>query len=267
MFNFLFFSTEQLIIESFGSPLEEIKAAASYALGNIATGNLTKFLPFLLMEISKEEKRQYLFLHALKVVIDEQTTRSSEEVDAAFTIGIEEIWALLIKYCGSNEESIRNVVAECIGRLCTVNPEHFVGVLLVYLFFYILGAINLYFQQTIDSTSANVRATVVTALRFLIAEQPRTSVDEYLRPVLGQFFASIKDTDLNVRRVAIVTLNSAVHNKPKLIKEYLPSLLPALYEETKVKQELVREVEMGPFKHVVDDGLDLRKAAFEWLAI
>ena len=44
----------------------------------------------------------------------------------------------------------------------------------------------------------------------------------------------------------------------------MPSLLQALYEETKVKQELVREVEMGPFKHVVDDGLDLRKAAFEW---
>lgn len=241
--------TEQLIIESFASPLEEIKSAASYALGNLATGNLTKFLPFLLIEISKEERRQYLFLHALKEVIDEQTgaTYSLEEADVVFTNGVAEIWALLIKYCGSNEESIRNVVAECIGRLCIVNPGHFVNELV----------------QQVNSSSANVRATVVTALRFLIAEQPLASVDEHLRPVLGKFFAAIRDNDLNVRRVAIVTLNSAVHNKPKLIKEYLPSLLQALYEETKVKQELVREVEMGPFKHVVDDGLDLRKAAFE----
>jgi len=40
-------------------------------------------------------------------------------------------------------------------------------------------------------------------------------------------------------------------------------VLPHLYSETKVRKELIREVEMGPFKHTVDDGLDIRKAAFE----
>jgi cullin-associated NEDD8-dissociated protein 1 len=90
--------TEQLIIESFGSPLEEIKSAASYALGNISTGNLKKFLPFLLTEISREERRQYLFLHALKEVIDEQTTSNNlKEADSTFPNGVSEIWDLLIQ--------------------------------------------------------------------------------------------------------------------------------------------------------------------------
>lgn len=53
--------------------------------------------------------------------------------------------------------------------------------------------------------------------------------------------------------------NSAAHNKPSLIRDLLTQLQPRLYEETRVRKELIREVEMGPFKHTVDDGLDLRK--------
>jgi len=79
----------------------------------------------------------------------------------------------------------------------------------------------------------------------------------------ADFLLTLQDDDLNVRRVALIAFNSAAHNKPLLIRDLLDSVLPQLYNETKVRKELVREVEMGPFKHTVDDGLDLRKAAFE----
>jgi len=59
---------EGVVIRSFQSPSEEIKAAASYALGNIAVGNLALYLPFILSQIDRQAKLQYLLLHSLKEV-------------------------------------------------------------------------------------------------------------------------------------------------------------------------------------------------------
>lgn len=61
----------------------------------------------------------------------------------------------------------------------------------------------------------------------------------------GDFLKTLEDPDLNVRRVALVTFNSAAHNKPSLIRELLDSVLPQLYNETKVRKELIREVRAG----------------------
>ena len=58
-------------------------------------------------------------------------------------------------------------------------------------------------------------------------------------------------------------LDSAARNKPRLIKDSLPELLPHLYKETVINKDLIRTVQMGPWTHKVDDGLEARKTAFE----
>ena len=56
------------VLAAFNHSSEEVKSAASYALGNIALGNLKEYLPFILHEIGSQPRRQYLLLHSLKEV-------------------------------------------------------------------------------------------------------------------------------------------------------------------------------------------------------
>jgi len=102
----------------------------------------------------------------------------------------------------------------------------------------------------------------MTAVKFTILEKPQ-AIDAVLKKEIGTFLELLKDKQLGVRRSALFTLNYAAHHKPNIIRKYLKEYLPVLYGETKVKPELIREVDLGPFKHKVDDGLELRKAAFE----
>ena len=51
-------------------------------------------------------------------------------------------------------------------------------------------------------------------------------------------------------------MNTILYLLRKHISKYITgSVLPQLYNETQKRKELIREVEMGPFKHEVDDGM------------
>ncbi|KAG8368925.1 hypothetical protein BUALT_Bualt15G0097100 [Buddleja alternifolia] len=233
---------ENIVIESFQSPFEEIKSAASYALGNIAVGNLPKYLPFILDKIDNQQKKQYLLLHSLKEVIVRQSVDKAEFDDS----NVEKITSLLFNHCESEEEGVRNVVAECLGKIALIEPGKLVPAL----------------KERTSSPAAFTRATVAIAVKYSIVER-HEKIDEILYPEISSFLMLIKDHDRHVRRAAVLALSTAAHNKPNLIKGLLPELLPLLYDQTVIKKELIRTVDLGPFKHTVDDGLELRKAAFE----
>ncbi|KAH8244135.1 cullin-associated NEDD8-dissociated protein 1 [Drosophila bipectinata] len=234
----------QTIIECFGATSEDVKAAASHALGAVSVGSLQTYLPLILNEIEVQPKRQYLLLHSLKEVISSLSVSPSGL--AQLLPSVPSIWSQLFKHCECSEEGSRNVVAECLGKLVLVNPDELLPQL----------------QQALRSESPTMRTVVVSSVKFTISDQPQP-IDALLKQSIGEFLFALRDPEPQVRRVALVAFNSAVHNKPSLVRDLLPTLLPWLYSETKVKSELIREVEMGPFKHTVDDGLDIRKAAFE----
>ncbi|CAF4330854.1 unnamed protein product, partial [Adineta steineri] len=216
----------------------------------IGIRNLNAHIPFLLNEIARSQtKRQYLLLHSLREIISYQSHENLPQLDGH----IDSIWRTLFAHCECPEEGTRNVVAECLGKLTLLKPEKLLP---------ILRETFVNHTQKKQVTSPHVRSTIITAIKFTIVDQPQ-HIDAILKSYIKDFLNGLEDEDIDVRRVALVMFNSAAHNKPMLIRDLLKELLPKLYNETRVRQDLIREVEMGPFKHTVDDGLDLRKAAYE----
>ena len=70
-----------------------------------------------------------------------------------------------------------------------------------------------------------------------------------------------------VRKAAVQMLSSAAHSKAALVADHLPGVMPRVYQQTIVNEALIRIVDLGPFKHKIDDGLELRKAAFECMDV
>jgi len=218
---------------------EEVRAAASYALGSIAVGNLTAFLPSILADI-QVSKRQYLLLHSIREIIADAPAE-------ALVPHLDVITKLLLENSKSEDDGTRNVVAECLGKLVPTDPAKLVATL----------------QGSLDDSHADTRATIVSGFKFAISDHMKPQVETELDKVMEPLLEKLNDANVDVRRAAVRTINFTIHNKPSLLRHRLGKHLPQLYDQTVIKKELIREVDLGPFKHRVDDGLETRKSAFE----
>jgi cullin-associated NEDD8-dissociated protein 1 len=117
-------------------------------------------------------------------------------------------------------------------------------------------------QKYLQHSSAAVRGTVISAFRYTLSDSS-DAYNDVLRPLIIQILVTmLHDTDLGNHRLALTTVNSAIYNKTSQVLPHLNQLLPTIFADAHVKPELVREVTMGPFKHKVDDGLEIRKVCF-----
>ncbi|KAI0075919.1 ARM repeat-containing protein [Panus rudis PR-1116 ss-1] len=229
------------VINYFASEQEEIRTAASFAAGNMAVGNLQHFLPIIVKMVERDAQKRLLSLQALKEVVTHCSHGQLETV-------ADMLWIPLFQNSENSEETTRNVAAACLGKLTTTHPSRYLPQL----------------HERIQDENPSARATVLAAIRYTFAENS-PAYDELLSPVLMDFVSLVNDSDLTVRRLALSALNSAARMKPHLIAPHLQTILPILYKETVINPDLIRTVQMGPWTHKVDDGLEARKTAYETL--
>ncbi|KAI9744797.1 MAG: hypothetical protein M1818_001722 [Claussenomyces sp. TS43310] len=226
----------------FSSQSSKVSLAAAIALGRAGAGNVSVYLPVILDAMEQGGNNEYLLLHSIKEILQQAGDISSDIVPYSRSI-----WDRLIPT--SQAEDNKVVGAECVGRLAIIDPKTFMPLLQAYL----------------SDESSSVRAMVIQAIRYSLPDSDEV-FDAVLKTSLVDMLTTMMhDEDLENRRLALTTLNSATHNKADLILPHLGQLLPLVTSESVIKPDLVHEVTMGPFKHKVDDGLAIRKSAYETL--
>jgi cullin-associated NEDD8-dissociated protein 1 len=225
----------QLFINFFSEKSDKVPIAAAVALGRAGAGNIPAYLPIILKTMGQPSANQYLLLHSIREVLQQDGTESQIIPFAA------ELWNNLL--AASQVDDNRAIGAECIGRLAVLDPATYLPQL----------------QTFLTDRNASVRGMVISALRFTFGDTDE-SYDANLQPIIiGMLQTMLNEQDLDNRRLAMTTVNSAAQHKPNLIVPHLGEILPLCMKETQIRPELVREVKMGPFKHKVDDGLEIRK--------
>ncbi|KAJ4864003.1 TATA-binding protein interacting (TIP20) domain-containing protein [Trichoderma breve] len=232
----------QLFLEQFHAEPDKVSLAAAIALGRAGSGNVPEYLPVILKTMEGGGNTQYLLIQSIKEILQSISSQSTDLQTYA-----KAIWDQLIGASLNADNKI--ICAECVGRLATLDPATFMPKL----------------QTLLKDESSGIRGMAVQAVRYTLPESDET-FDAMLRNVLIEMLLTmLQDSDMEIRRLAMTTLNSAAHNKPDLILPHLGELLPFVLSESVIKKELIREVMLGPFKHKVDDGLEVRKSAYETL--
>lgn len=260
--------SQAAILAALDASEEGVKSAAAVALGGVASGDGAAGIPSLVELVRSRSENRYLLLLALRdaisfsekedinsltglllrVLLEDVTVSDEAASDAPMGGGNSSDEATWF----SSRESVQIATAECLGLLTQLNPTVVLPEL----------------TQRIAHDSVALRSSVVAALKFVVSTGPADLVPspmltDTLKRHIGAFFVLARDPDVNVRKNTMQTVNAIARGQHDVLAPHLDHLLPALYEATAKNPELVRMVDLGPFKYEEDFGLDLRKSAFD----
>ncbi len=195
---------------SFDSQFEDVKNAAAYGLGRASVGSLDLFLPNILSALEKTaEKKKYLLLSAVRELIHCYRLGYGKDISQIAV----QILPHLKYHFASNEESIRAIVADCMGSLACLKPD-------------VLH--ELQELQTNNSNDALICSTVATSVKLAISG----GCDwKKILPFMPTYLALLNAEDLNVKNAALLMVYASFHHNPELVLPLMENQIqPALFE-------------------------------------
>lgn len=252
----------ETVLAALEAPQDDVRTAAALALGGITSAQGARGVPALIYLMKQRPDLRYLLLISLKDAISSSnSTDLGPVVPMLLPILLSRTIPVVCKQQtnlsdGNNrnknlseEESVRTATAECLGLLACFTPEP------------VLKSLT----EGASSVHSDIRASVAAAVKFAVSASPVTgqSLAPSLRCSMGSFIDLIGDSDVLVSKNALQAMNAVAKSRPSLLVADLPKALQFTFSRLKKDKNLVRVVDLGPFKHEEDFGLDMRKSAFD----
>jgi cullin-associated NEDD8-dissociated protein 1 len=253
-----------IYLQYFESASEDLKHAASYALGNASVGAPSTFLPAIVSKLTESNKKQhYLLLSALREYIQCCSRKSN-------TAGVAEVLSVIVpaleNHCSVEEEGVRTMVAECLGSLACLHPQIMLPKLEQLQNSHAAIKVNnaAVVEEEDGESKVNARVcwTVATSIKLAVASKVDSAELSIYMP---SYLKLLQVQELHCRNAALLMVYSALHHMPHVVSGFMKeSILPSLFELAELKLE--RSVNLGPFTHKIDDAVPLRKAALSIFA-
>ncbi|KAJ1720342.1 SCF complex assembly [Coemansia erecta] len=228
-----------------GSKDDDMRSEAATAMGNYA-GSHPDMLPELFEHAAaaSDGPAALGLFQAVKVAIDYVVDSKKDSAVAS------QMWPQIVQYVQNAQKSIADTIAQSLAVFAISFPKTYMQLL----------------ASSIDASGENTHAKIVfiTAFRTLLADKQLSSAcEEQIRLVLPSVLSNISDDDINIRRLSLLAMYTIIQTRPALIKDTVGAIQPSLFKQTIIDKSLIREIQMGPYKRQVDDGLEARKCAYQ----
>jgi len=230
----------------------KIRFAAAIALGSLCSGDLETYVPVLVKSLQNNGDLRYYLTCSLRRLLVVCSTTESKLAKLGGYMGA--LVPLLFDSADSEEESNRMVVGECLGRLTTVKDELLKEVI----------------DKTVGGKSPNSRATCAIGLQTAIELKSTdvlfgAGIADDIFDALEESLQKQPDSEIVVQTALMNCIHLMLTTKPELVEGDLERIEALVYPKTAVNKNLYKIIPVGHLKHIIDDGLPLRQAAFRMM--
>ncbi|CCE82910.1 Piso0_002671 [Millerozyma farinosa CBS 7064] len=223
---------------------ESVRLASSRSIGILISKDPSSDLNLLLENFEMNETQRSLNLISLKHVLGNKSTAGS-----LLEMIWDKVWTIISSYSDTkaNVPELR-LSGDVLSKICLID--------------------NWYIQETnnmADSAEKEpVIYTIIVILKQLVNHYRDNDI--MLRGLLFDCLDFLWRESIEIKQVLVGTILTCIHNRPSLLLACMKDkVLPLIYNELSAKDAFKKVIPMGPYKYVIDDGLEVRKLSYELL--